>query len=128
MGRKLTVSEETEVLAGVVRAAHEALKDLKAAIREARALEPGLVEQYEATHHREIKQLSNFFTEESNHAATTLNNTVEEARVSIRDQLMAGEAVFDRHTSTVTIRFGSGAFDDQVPPPYPEVTTKETDQ
>lgn len=128
MGRRLTASEETQVLAGVIRAGHELLKDLKAAIRDARALELGLVGQFEAIHHREIKQLSNYFNEESNRASADLNDTVERARVMIRDQLMAGEAVFDRNTASVTIRFGTGAFDDQVPPPYPEVTTKETDQ
>jgi len=128
VGKPLSASEETALLKDTVRQAHEVLKDLRAAIREARALEPALVAEFEATHHREIKILSNYFVEESNSKAAELNAAVENARLMIKDQIMAGEAVFDRNTSTVKISFGAGAFNDQVPPPYPHLAVKETDQ
>lgn len=128
MGKPLTASEETALLKDTVRQAHEVLKDLKNAIRQADRLADRLVADFEAIHHREIKQLSNYFVEESNRAAADLNAAVENARLMIKDQIMTGEAVFDRNTATVSISFGSGAFDDQVPPPYPHLAVKETDQ
>ena len=128
MGRQPTAREEVQQLRQATREAHEAAQQLKDAIREARALAPTLVADFEATHHREIQQLSNFFTEESNQQSANLNHAVEQAREIITNQIMSGEAVFDRHTSTVTIRFGAGRFDDAVPPPYPQVAPKESTQ
>ena len=128
MGRKLSASEETELLRQVTREAHEATQALRAAIRDARALAPQLVSEFEAVHTREIQQLSNYFTEESNRCSADLNAHVERAREMINDQIMAGKAVFDRNTSTVTISWGPGAFDAQVPIPYPQVAQKETQQ
>ena len=128
MGHRPSASEEVQQLRQATREAHEAMQDLLAAIRQARALEPGLVAQFEAVHQREIQQLSNFFTEESNRQSANLNHAVEQARKIITDQLMSGEAVLDRHTSKVTIRFGPGKFDDAVPPPYPQAPKKEGHQ
>lgn len=128
MGHRLSPGEEVQLLRQATREAHEAAQELKAAIREARALEPGLVAQFEAVHQREIQQLSNFFTEESNRSSASLNHAVEQAREIITNQIMSGEAVLDRHTSKITIRFGPGRFDDAVPPPYPQVTRKESTQ
>lgn len=128
MGRQPTPSEEVQQLRQATREAHEAAQELRAAIREAKALEPGLVAQFEAVHQREIRQLSNYFTEESNQQSANLNAAVERAREIITNQIMSGEATIDRHTSMITIRFGPGKFDDQVPPPYPQVTPKESTQ
>ncbi len=128
MGRKLSPQEEAVVLSDLIRQAHEAMQGLRDVIRTADAITPNLVAQYEASHHREIKQLSNHLFEQSNRVAADLNTQIEQARVMITDQIMAGEAIFDRHTSTVIIKFGPGAFDDQQPLPYPEVTPKERDQ
>lgn len=128
MGHRLTASEEAQLLRQATREAHEAAQALKAAIREARALEPTLVSEFEAVHHREIQQLSNYFTEESNRSSANLNAAVEQARKIITNQLMTGEATIDRHAGMITIRFGPGKFDDQVPPPYPHATPKEDHQ
>ena len=128
MGHRLTASEEVQLLRQATREAHEAAQELRGVIREARALEPGLVAQFEAVHQREIQQLSNYFTEESNQQSANLNAAVEQARETITNQLMTGEATIDRHSGMITIRFGPGKFDDQVPPPYPHATPKEGHQ
>lgn len=128
MGKPLSASEETALLKDTVRQAHEVLKDLRAAIREARALAPELVAGYEATHHREIKQLSNFFQSEMNRQSAELNTAVRAARIEITDQLAMAELVIDRDTKQARLLFSGRKFDDQIPLPYPEVTTKETDQ
>lgn len=123
MGKRLTASEETALLQATVREAHEATQALRAAIREAKELGFGLVADFERIHATEIKQLSNFFTEESNRAAADLNAAVEQARTMIANEIMAGEAVFDRDTMTVSIRWGGMAFDSQVPLPFPNEQT-----
>ena len=126
MGRQPTPSEEAQQLRQATREAHEAAQELKAAIREARSLEPTVIAHFEEVHRREIEQLSNYLTEESNRHAANLNADVERARKMINEQIMSGKAVFDRRTSTVTITWGHGAFDDNAPLPYPHVTQKET--
>ncbi|MGH9622525.1 MAG: hypothetical protein ACRD45_22810 [Bryobacteraceae bacterium] len=127
MGRRLTASEETALLRETIREAHEATQALRDAIKDAGLLAPRLVADFEATHHREISQLSNYFTEESNRASADLNTAIEAAREMISNQLMSGKAVFDRHTSTVTISWSGGAFDSNVPLPFPhEATWKVT--
>ena len=128
MGHRPSASEEVQQLRQATREAHEAIQGLRAAIREARALEPGLVAQFEDIHRREIQQLSNYFTEESNRSSASLNHAVEQAREIITNQIMSGEAILDRHTSKITIRFGPGKFDDAVPPPYPQAPKKEGHQ
>ncbi len=123
MGRRLTASEETALLRETIREAHEVTRALRAAIKEAGLLAPRLVDDFEATHHREIAELSNFFTEESNRAAAGLNAAVEAAREMISTQIMSGKAVFNRKTSTVTISWDGTAFDSQVPLPNPKQGT-----
>jgi len=128
VGRKPDLTAEEQRLRDTIRIAHEAIQELRAAIREARALEPGLVAEYEASHHREIKQLSNFFQSEMNRQSANLNAAVIAARVEITDQLAMAELVIDRDTKQARLLFSGHRFDDQIPPPYPEATTKETDQ
>jgi len=127
MGKRLTANQETALLQQTIREAHEATQALRDVIREATRIASRLVADFEETHHREIAELSNFFTQESNRASADLNAAIEQARVMITKQIMHGKAVFDAHTRTVTIEFGTGRFDDQVPLPFPnENTWKET--
>lgn len=128
MGKPLSASEETRLLKDTIREAHEATQALWTAISVASKLTPDLVGQFEAAHTREVHLLSNYFQSEMNRQAAELNAAIEQAKEIIKNQIMAGEAIFDRHTSTVTIKFGAGVFDAAIPMPYPEVTTKETDQ
>lgn len=128
MGRRLTAAEETQLLKDAVREAHEAMQGLADLLRQARELAANLTADYQAYHDREIKELANALATEQNQAARDLNASVERARIMIKNQIMAGEARFDADTRTVVIRFGDGCFDDRVPPPYPEVAPKETQQ
>jgi F0F1-type ATP synthase membrane subunit b/b' len=128
MGHRLTPSEEAQQLRQATREAHEAMQGLYDAIRTAEKLTPQLTADYQAHHERELKQVANALSIEQNNAARDLNASIERARLLIREQIMAGKAVFDVTTQTVTITFGDGGFDDHQPPPYPEVTPKETTQ
>jgi hypothetical protein len=128
VGRKPDLTAEEQRLRDTIRIAHEAIQELRAAIREARTLEPDLVAKYEAFHHREIKQLSNFFQSEMNRQSTELNAAVRAARIEITDQLAMAELVIDRDTKQVRLLFSGSKFDDQIPLPYPDQPVKETDQ
>jgi F0F1-type ATP synthase membrane subunit b/b' len=128
MGRKLTPDEETRALRELIREAHEATQALRAAIREAAQLSATLTQEYQRYHDRELKQLANALTVEHNQVSADLNASVERARIMISEQIMAGKAVFDADTSTVTVSWGNGAFDDQQPLPYPEATLQEKTQ
>ena len=126
MGHRIPDGEEQAALRDLITQARQAAKDLRTTIKEAKGLTAALVSDYERTHANEIKQLSNFLTEESNRHAASLNADVERARKMISEQIMSGKAVFDRETSTVTISWGDGAFDANQPLPYPSVPIKET--
>lgn len=125
MGHRTTPTEEEQRLRQATREAHEAMAGLRDLLREARALSATLTRDYQAYHDQEIKALANALAIEQNQVSADLNASIEKARIMIRDQIMAGEAVFDRETSTVRISFGPGKFDDNQPLPYPEVTPKE---
>ena len=128
MGHRPTASEEVQQLRQATREAHEAAQELRAAIREAKALEPGLVAQFEAVHQREIQQLSNYFNEESNRHAAQLNADVERAKDMIMNDIMSGELVLNADKNEVRLRLGGHRFDEHQPPPYPRVTKKEGHQ
>lgn len=126
MGHRPTPSEEEQRLRQATREAHEAMAGLRDLLREVRALTVNLTADYQAYHDNELKELANALTIEQNKAAADLNASIERARIMINDQIMAGEAVFDKRTQTVAIRWGLGGFDPNIPLPYPEVTPKET--
>lgn len=128
MGRQPTPSEEVQQLRQATREAHEAAQALKAAIREARALEPGLIAQFEAVHQREIAQVSNFLTEEQNRHAASLNAHVERAKAMIMNDIMSGELVLSADKREVRLQLGGGRFDEHHPTPHPRVAPKEDHQ
>lgn len=120
MGRKLTASEETRLLQDTIRQGHELLKELNAKLRVAKALEPNLVREFEDIAQREIHDLDNNLQRISNQAAAELNQHIEQAKDLILNQIMQGEAVFDRDTGVVTLTFGPGGFRSDVPLPWPD--------
>jgi len=128
VGHRLTTAEETRLLRDTVREAHETLKDLRAAIREARTLTTEMVSEFERIHAREIEQLSNHMAAESNRHAAQLNVEVARAKDMIFKQIMAGELIIDPLAGAVRLRFGDWKFDDQQPPPYPNTPPKESNQ
>lgn len=125
MGKQLTPAEEAQVLREVIREAHECLKDLRAAIREARTMADNMIREFETVHAREIHQLSNYFTEESNRQCALLNDNILTAREMISKQIMSGVATFDPRTEMITISWGLGGFEDHAPLPYPDEKTPE---
>lgn len=128
MGKRLTASEETQLLQATIREAHEATQGLRAAIREAEALAPSLVAKFEQFHTDEIRQLSNYFTEESNRHAASLNADIKHAKEMIFNQIMAGELLLDPERGVVMLRLGDWEFDEHQPTPYPQTAPKETPQ
>jgi hypothetical protein len=128
MGKQLTPEQETEILKQTIREAHEAIKDLANLVRQAQAFTRHLLTDYQDYHDREMKQLANALTVEYNQVSHDLNISIDHAKQMIMKQIMSGEAVFDAATSTVAIRWGLGAFDENVPLPYPDALPKETTQ
>lgn len=128
MGHRLSASEEVQQLRQATREAHEAMQGLRDLLREARDLAANLTADYQAYHDRELKELANALNIEHNQVSRDLNASIETARRMICEQIMAGKAVFDRNTSTVSISWGIGAFDDHVPPPFPDQAPKEKHQ
>lgn len=126
MGRKPDLSQEEQRLRQATREAHEAAQHLRDVIREANQLIPTLIEQFEKHHKEEMNQLSNHLIAESNRLNAQLNADIETARQIVNDQIMAGHAVFDAATRTVTITWGPGRFNDTEPLPYPELTDRTT--
>src|SRR6266852_6598293 len=119
MGKRLTTNEETQLLRDTIRQAHEATQAPRAAIKEANALSPALVEKFNDLHKREMHQLSNHINAESNRAAAELNIAVEAARQEVIPQLMLADLVLDPDAGVVRVLFNGGRFDDQQPVPYP---------
>lgn len=126
MGRRLTASEETQLLREVTRDAHAATKDLRAAIAEARALTPGLVTAFEQHHAREMQVLSDHINTEANRLAALLNESIDTARDVITDALTARELVLDPDNGVIRLMFGGSHFDDHVPSPDITKLTKES--
>lgn len=126
MGRNIPAGQEAQALRRLIRDAHAAAKKLDDAIRQADRLADRLVADFEAIHAREIKQLSNHFTEESNRHAASLNADVEEAKRMIFNEIMAGELRLDPAQQFFTLRLGTMRFDEHQPLPYPSTPPKES--
>lgn len=126
MGRNIPAGQEAQALRRLIRQAHEAAKKLDDSIRQADRLADRLVADFEAIHAREIKQLSNFFTEESNRHAADLNADVERAGAMIVEEIMAGELRLDPAQQSFTLRLGATRFDEHQPLPYPSTPPKES--
>lgn len=126
MGHRIEPGTEAAVLRELISEARRAAGELRAAIKEAKELAPGLVGNFEQIHADEIAQLSNFFAAESNRHAAGLNADIDRARKMILEEIMAGEVIFDRHTYTVSIKWNGTRFADNQPLPYPNQAPKET--
>lgn len=126
MGHRLTPAEEAQVLRDLIREAHEAMQGLNQAIKEARALQPSLIAQFEQTHQREMQLLQNHMTAEQNHASADLNQAVSTARDEICRQLTMQEMILDHSGGVVKVLFSGRRFDDQVTPPTVQLAQGET--
>lgn len=126
MVKRLSASEETELLRQTIREAHEATQALWDAIRAANLLAPTLVADFEATANTEIKDLSNQLQAEMNEQSRQLNQAVDNARDEIIHQLALSRPIIDPDTGIVSLIWPPGRFDDQIPLPYPQNPPKES--
>lgn len=125
MGRKLTASEETRLLQDTVRAAHEALAALNAAIKQANQLQPTLVAEFEQRHQQETRQLTRFLQAEMNRHAAALNTDVDRARKQIVTALAASQLEYNEQDGTISLLFPNVRFNDNVPLPHTTLTNTE---
>lgn len=125
MGKRLTANEETTLLLRVIREAHEATQALNQAIRDATALEPKLVAEFEKIANREIRRLSNHLQAAMNQASAELNTAVAEARGEIIRQLTLAEIIYDRDSGSLKVVFQGGTFDTRMPLPYSHQPAKD---
>lgn len=120
MGHDPDPAAEAAQLRGLIRDAHAALKDLRAAMREARQLGPALVAEFQALATAEIQDVANHMQEQSNLRARELNAAVDAARVEIANRLFDARIVHDPVADNFKIVIPGASFDDHVPMPYPE--------
>jgi hypothetical protein len=125
MGRTLTPQQEISQLRDLIREAHEVLKDLRGALREARAAASDMVTRFDLIATREIQQLGNHLQQCNNQAAADLNAEVQAARVELTRQLAMSHLERDNSTDTWRVIFQAGRFDDQIPLPHPQLLPKE---
>jgi hypothetical protein len=120
MVKRLSASEETELLRQTIREAHEATQALWDAIRAANLLAPTLTADFEAHANAEIMDLANRLQADMNEQSRQLNIAVANAREEIITQLALARPMIDPDTGIVSLIWPPGKFDDQVPLPYPQ--------
>jgi len=114
-------------LRDLIREAHGATKDLRAAIREAKDYAGSLVQLVDAAadaarraaHEAGCAQLAQFEAHlqgEMNRSAANLNKAVAEARDHIGRALMPKLAALDTEAAAMIIEFEGNLFDANVPP------------
>ena len=122
MGHDPDPATEAGQLREAIRDAHAAVKDLRAAIREARQLGAGLAAQFEDIASREIMDMANQLQQESNEYAAELNARVEAARQEIASRLLDARIEYDEKADNFAVIFRGAQFTEDSPPPYPERT------
>jgi F0F1-type ATP synthase membrane subunit b/b' len=125
MGRRPTPAEEAAAVKAAVREAHEAIQELRDLLKQARQLTPSLMQRFEYQANKEIKEMSNWVTSESNRHAADLNASVGQARSMIMEAITHANLTLNPETGLFTLKFPAIEFDDQVPPPYPAKPRKE---
>lgn len=118
------ITEEMRALRDVIREAHEAVKDLRAAIRTAQLMGPDLTKRFQEHADREIGELDNHLQTLINQQSTELNAAVKVARDAIINQLLITEMVLDPDTNRVSFHFPPFMFNDHEPLPHPDVPPK----
>lgn len=120
MGHNPDPAAEAEQLRGLIRDAHAAVKDLRAAIRETEQLRAQLTARFEESAGDAIKELSNFLQSEGNRMTASLNASVEAARAELAKRLFDARIQYDRRADNFAIVFGGAKFVEDEPMPYPE--------
>lgn len=121
MGHDPDPGAEAAQLREAIRDAHTMLKDLRAAIREARQLGPELTAQFQDIVTREIMKLANHLQVSGNEYAAGLNASVEAARQDITRRLFDARIEYDQEADNFAVVFPGLKFADDIPPPFPEM-------
>ena len=120
MGHNPDPAAEAEQLRGLIRDAHAAVKDLRAAIRDTEQLRAQLVDRFEAAANEAIAELSNFLQGEANRLTADLNASVRATRDDIAQHLLDARIVHDPEANNFVIVFAGAKYVENEPMPYPE--------
>ena len=123
MGHTPDPAAEADRLRGLIRDAHAAVKDLRAAIRETEQVRAQLVARFEASASDSIRELSNWLQSEGNRMTASLNDSVEVARAEVARRLFDARIQYDKAADNFMIVFEGAKFVENEPMPYPERMT-----
>lgn len=123
MGHDPDPAAEADRLRGLIRDAHAAVKDLRAAIRDTEQLRAQLVDKFEAAANDAIAELSNFLQTDANRLTAQLNASVEAARDEIAQHLFDARIEYDKAADNFVIVFQGAKFAEREQLPYPERMT-----
>lgn len=125
MGHDPDPAAEADRLRGLIRDAHAAVKDLRAAMRQAAQLAAALTADFEAIAAREVKDMSNQLQLVANDHAAALNASVETARREVAQHLFDARIQYDEKADNFMVVFRGAQFIEDTPPPYPERITPQ---
>jgi len=122
MGHDPDPAAEADRLRGLIRDAHAAIKDLRAAIRETAQLRDQLTARFEESVNQAIRELNNHLQEIANEYSAGLNANVEAARQEIANHLFDARIEYDKSADNFMVVFRGAKFREDTPAPYPERT------
>ena len=125
MGHDPDPAAEADRLRGLIRDAHAAVKDLRAAVRETEQLRGQLVDRFETAANEAIAELSNFLQAEANRLTAQLNAEVRAVRDDIAKRLLDARIVHDPQADNFVIVFSGAKYVEDEPMPYPERMTPQ---
>ena len=123
MGHDPDPAAEADRLRGLIRDAHAAVKDLRAAMREAAQLGDCLAARFEDIANREVMDMANQLQQQANDLTASLNASVEATRDEIARRLFDARIQYDQAADNFVIVFQGAKFVDNEPLPYPERMT-----
>jgi len=122
VGHDRDPAAEADRLRGLIRDAHAAVKDLRAAIRETGQLREQLTARFEESANQAIRDLANHLQAIANEYSAGLNASVEAARQEIADRLFDARIEYDEAADNFMVVFRGARFREDTPAPYPERT------
>ena len=120
MGHNPDPAAEADQLRGLIRDAHAAVKDLRAAIRDTGQLRAQLTDRFEAAANDAIAELANHLQTIANGYSAGLNANVEAAREEIARHLFDARIRYDETADNFVVVFQGAKFIEDTPAPYPE--------
>ena len=122
MGHAPDPGAEAEKLRGLIRDAHAAVKDLRAAIRDTDRLREQLAARFEESVNEALGELANHLQQMANEYSAGLNDSVDAARQEIASHLFDARIEYDEKADNFAVVFRGAKFVDDTPLPYPERT------